>query len=340
MSRTDPQRPLHPHRGIQQPRSGTPLRLPGSIRRTSTVDMLRPDGLRGPVVVDARARDLITGPDGVAGDEELTTLRAEIDVAAGRLLRRIDADPPEPGLQELTGAVVGPGFRGKVAGAVAGHRAAATRLHLLLDDLPVANLVSGYALQAGGAIRPGTRVPLSGMPDLCSGWRSGGTIMVELERAGLPPLVTGPPAPDLADVDDPLGWHRCDPMPAHTVRRTRRLDLRVEGGTVILDSLFRDSHVGADGEETVIHEYGVRGRANRAGWSILSLVATPHVLPWQECPVAAGSAGRLAGSDLRSLREEVKAGFVGTSTCTHLNDQLRQLGDVPALTARLLEAQS
>ena len=60
---------------------------------------------------------------------------------------------------------------------------------------------------------------------------------------------------------------------------------------------------------------------------------TPRVLPYVECPSAAASAARLAGQDLDALRERVRADFVGTTTCTHLNDLLRSLEDVRALWA-------
>ena len=57
---------LHPRHGIHAPTSGTPERAPGSVRRTETMDMVRPDGLLGPLVLTGRARDMRTGLDGVA----------------------------------------------------------------------------------------------------------------------------------------------------------------------------------------------------------------------------------------------------------------------------------
>ena len=59
------------------------------------------------------------------------------------------------------------------------------------------------------------------------------------------------------------------------------------------------------------------------------------MLPWFECPEAAGSAERLVGRPLDGLRASVRAEFLGTSTCTHLNDALRALEDVPALVRHL-----
>ena len=55
------------------------------------------------------------------------------------------------------------------------------------------------------------------------------------------------------------------------------------------------------------------------------------MLPWQECPGAIGSAARIEGMTLSELRDRVRGEFVGTSTCTHLNDTLRAIADLDAL---------
>jgi hypothetical protein len=74
---------------------------------------------------------------------------------------------------------------------------------------------------------------------------------------------------------------------------------------------------------------------DRTTMSVVSCEATPRVLPWRECPEAAASARRLAGWPVQGLRPEVRARFVGPSTCTHLNDVLRGLEDVEWLVAEL-----
>jgi hypothetical protein len=56
------------------------------------------------------------------------------------------------------------------------------------------------------------------------------------------------------------------------------------------------------------------------------------VLPWQECPGAIGSATRIQGMTLSAMRDRVRAEFVGISTCTHLNDTLRAIADLDALS--------
>jgi hypothetical protein len=64
---------------------------------------------------------------------------------------------------------------------------------------------------------------------------------------------------------------------------------------------------------------------------IVESVATPRVLPWQECPGAVASAGRITGMTLQELHFRVRQELSGTSTCTHLNDLLRSIADAEAL---------
>ena len=59
------------------------------------------------------------------------------------------------------------------------------------------------------------------------------------------------------------------------------------------------------------------------------------MLPYRECPTAAGNAPRLVGSRLPELREKVLTDLRGTLGCTHLNDALRALAEVPHLVQRL-----
>ena len=323
--------PLHPRHGIHEPTAGTPARRPGSVRRTSTVDMLRPNGLLGRVVVDARARDARTGADGGIETRAETALSAEIDFTGGWILRRIESDPFEPRLGTLLGDTVGGGFRRRVQAALPDEYSRATRLHLLLDDFPVATLVSGYALGAGGIQPTAEALERRTTADLCSGWRSGGTIMIGIQRDREIPVVTGPEAPSLDAGDDPDAWHQRPPLTAHAVRRARRLDVWPGDGVIEVDSLYRDSHVDPDGREAVIHEYTLRGQVDAVDFTVRSMVATPRVLPWLECPAAAASAQRLAGQDVRTLRPLVRTEFTGISTCTHLNDQMRELADVPSV---------
>ena len=346
------ERTLHPRHGIHAPTAGTPPRPPGSLRRTSTIDMLRPDGLFGPLVLAGRARDLLTDPDGAATAVGVSACTGRVDFMAGRLLTEVTSEPDRPGLQALLGQRVSSGFRAALQAADPGLAADNSLLNLLLDDFPVATLVSGHAIGAGMtgngrtvlSLAEATRQPRAEGPppgfapasarpafirNLCAGFADGGTIMNGVDTNGRPPVVTGPEAPELT-TDDELGWHELAPLPPGAMRRSRRLDLQ-PGPLASIDVLFRDSHVDDEGLETIVHEYTISATLDTAAGVLVSCAATPRVLPWVECPAAALSAGRLAGAPVAGLRQHVRDTFLGTSTCTHLNDTLRSLEDLPAL---------
>jgi Protein of unknown function (DUF2889) len=214
----------------------------------------------------------------------------------------------------------------------------------------VATLVSGYAVGFADGLapadddgRPWRRA--EGMAelqvaDLCAGFQAGGTIMrarADGTRGG-GAHVTGPVAPSLERPDDPWSWHEFGELAVDGMRRRRRIDLRRstdDPRAIEIDELFRDSHLGDDGFETIIHEYVVTAAVDSETGAFLRAEAIPHVLPWYECPQAAGSAGRLVGRPLEGLRPAVRAEFLGPTTCTHLNDTLRALEDIGTLAAAL-----
>lgn len=59
----------------------------------------------------------------------------------------------------------------------------------------------------------------------------------------------------------------------------------------------------------------------------------PRSLPYDECPLAVHNVTALAGTPLRTT---VLGRLRGPLGCTHLNDMLRTLADVPELARRLL----
>ena len=325
---------LHPGHGTHDPTSGTPERVPGSVRRTATTDMLRPDGLEGVLVLRGAARDLVTHLDGHAEEAATATMRAEVDYTDSWALRLLDTAPARPALAAVLGEGAGSGLRGRLRRADPDLSATprGNLLHQLLDDIPVTTLVSGLAYAAGRAHARGGRGerptgrPLFGR-DNCAGFADGGVLMAQVDRIGIPPLATGPPAGELR-TEDELGWHELADLPVHGMRRMRRTDV-VPGPVTTVDVLFRDSHVRPDGVETVIHEYTLTATVDEG--VVRTLDARPQVLPWAECPAAAASARRLQGMPLAGLRSHVRATFAGTSTCTHLNDTLRSLEDVTEL---------
>lgn len=316
--------------GPQDPATATPPRAPGSARRTSSVDVTRPEGPGGPIVVEGHARDAITLAADLPPVCTDVTLRATLDPFQEMV--RVVADPPEPALATLVGRRAVSGFRAAAADAVPEHRRAASLLYLLLDDLPVVTLVSGYALQRAGLIPEAPRSVYEPSVDLCSGWAADATIMRTIDQRGTPPMTLGPPAPVLDRPDDPDGWHRIPAATPRTVRRRRRIDVGF-GDELVVDAMFRDSHFDDDGNESAVHEYSLHAVVDPETLVVHDIRATPRVLPYVECPAAAASAARLVGFHLDDVRDRVRAELVGTSTCTHLNDLLRSLEDVRGLDA-------
>jgi hypothetical protein len=314
------------------PSSAALTRLGPSIRRTSHIDM-HVQGNGREVILDGAARDIAT----TSADSDVVgsaTVSAHLDHEA--LLISLELDPVTNPVEPLLGRQVGPGFREAVHSAFADDVAAGTPLALLLDDLPVAALISGYARLYTGDI-PGDEAAMFMKSDICSGWRSDGTMLVSVRAGGGVPVTIGPSAPTIADdmALDHLGWHAIGQLPPGSMRRRRLVDVRDFDDVWNVQAMFRDTHVDATGTETVLHEYTLTARVDRETGVFTECAAVPRVLPWVECPVAASSADRLVGQPVAEVRNFVKSDLRGVSTCTHLNDLLRSLGDVPSLAARI-----
>ncbi|MGD9704573.1 MAG: DUF2889 domain-containing protein [Acidimicrobiia bacterium] len=280
------------------------------------------------------ARDLVTSSSGIDVVDE-ATVRADVD--AGGRLASLDISPSSHPVEPLLGRLVGSGFRDAVHEAFPDDVAAGTALALLLDDLPVATLISGYARLYLGEI-PADSMGPNMKADICSGWRSSGTMMLSVRSGNGVPVTVGPTAPTIAAErsDDPFGWHDIGPLAVGAMRRRRLVDVHRDGaGALDVTAMFRDTHVLPDGTETVLHEYVVTGSVDPVAGVFTSCSAVPRVLPYVECPVAAASADRLVGLRVDAARTFVRSELRGTSTCTHLNDLLRSLGDIDSLSATL-----
>lgn len=323
MSVSQASRPVLPS-AMNAPESSEFPRVPGSIRRTSHVDMIFGAlglGIRG------FARDLVTFTEGhqVVDEAEMSAL---LDPA--KSLVNLDSIPERP-LHSLLGRLVGSGFRDAVQQAVPDDVAQCSALALLLDDLPVAALISGYTLLYTDSI-PGAVHANSVKADICSGWRTGGTMMASIGEYGRIPVPAGPPVPPMDTGGDPLGWHTLEPLGPSAMRRRRMVDITV-GSALVVRAMFRDTHSDTAGTETVLHEYSLTATIDAATSRFITCDAIPRVLPWVECPVAAASATRLVGHHVADVRSLVRSDLRGTSTCTHLNDLIRSLGDIDALAA-------
>ncbi|HXZ61129.1 MAG TPA: DUF2889 domain-containing protein, partial [Acidimicrobiales bacterium] len=290
-----------------------------------------------PLPVSGAARDLRTVSGGTQPDVVgEVTVQAVFDT--DRSLTKLRSEPSTPWVEQLLGTRAGGGFRRRLAHVVS-ERDAGSLLRQLLDDMPAAVLISGYGfmrLARRQGLDPRTLTPpdmLARMVDLCSGWRAGGTAMDSVAAGHGVPLQDCPPVP-AQHGDDPWAFHPVPELAPDAMRRRRCLDVAPgdENGISVW-ATFRDSVGEPEGGEAVLHEYTAEATV-RAG-VVTAVAAQPRVLPFPECPAAADNVGRLVGMPLADLAVAVPELIAGTDCCTHLNDLLRALGGLAALSGSL-----
>jgi len=325
--------------GLRDPLHGVPARPPGSVRRTMHVDVGPRGAWSSPLAMEGGARDLRTGGSGPEDVAVVAEARVEAGFDVGRRLESLTTVPEASWAQSLVGARAGGGFRRHLDGAVPAAEAGSL-LRQVLDDMPAAALISGYAwmrLARREGHHPASLMPegaLDRMTDLCSGWRAGGMAVRSVAEHRGVPVQDCPPAPAL-EAGDPLAWHPTGVLELDWMRRRRCLDVAVgSDGAFRIWAMFRDTVGEGGGEELVLHEYVVR--ASGADGILERVEAEPRVLPFPECPGAADAVGALVGKEVRTLAAAVPDTLAGIASCTHLNDLLRALGGVGDLlvTAR------
>jgi hypothetical protein len=172
------------------------------------------------------------------------------------------------------------------------------------------------------------------MEGVCTGFRPGSSALAPDGTSN--PDQNSAPVPDLRNPDDPDGWHGFTDQTGQVgMRRARRIDVWLDGPLIRIDSGFQDSATNREGGRTAVHEYRLSATADRETRTLASVEAVACVLPYPECPAAAANAPRMVGARLADLREKVLTDLRGTAGCTHLNDALRALAEVPALADRL-----
>lgn len=304
-----------------------------------------PGGRGSQLRLDGRARDLLTPTSG-----EPVVLR-EDEMSAGVSLERtiedISATPTRRALGRLVGAQAGGGLRRTIDEVLPDERTEGTPLHLLLDDVAGASLIAGFAWsrwtdvwtrdKAGAeelAAAAARYVPRR-MEGICAGFRPGSGALTEGGFVNPERRHNVAEVPPLADVGDEIGWHHLESHPEVAMRRARRIDVWNEGDDLVIDAMFRDSCWNPDGSEVAVHEYRLDAAVAARTGLVRSVVAEPRVLPFAECPAAAPNAGRLVGTPVGDLRAAVLDRLRSTDCCTHLNDALRSLAEVPILAAAL-----
>lgn len=321
------------------PRPEFPAREPSSVRRLMHLDYDWIDSVD--VHVIGAARDEVTDSEGVTRVEHESSVKVETD---GGLIANLRIAPFAFDVTPLIGQPLRQGFRARVRPL---YDARGATLGLLLDDLPGAMIAAGYVLAMERTVGPGTpRDSLSArdgdevpsgfhQADLCSGWRSDGTMMIAVRAGAVLPFEPIAPVPERPEGAD--GWPEPS-IPVPGLRRHRRIDVVPNDNMWRVDAWFRDTYRSSTGDHGSLHEYTVDLVVDARTQTVLDVRAIPHALPWLECPAAADAVGKLVGEPIETLRSTVPKLLRGIESCTHLTNELRELADLRYLVDSLPRA--
>lgn len=323
------------------PAGHAPLRRPCSVRRTSSIDVVWPEGYGGRMQFDGRCRDIMTP---AAGGEPLPLAEDAVRavMAFDRTVEAIESFPARPNIGVLVG-IDGGRLRHHLGDAIREDRAAGRPLYQLLDDLVGASLVAPWAWSRWTPEWRRRYFPADEeqarllrkkrMEGVCTGFRPGSSAFDDVWGRDQ----SCHPVGELSHPDDQAGWHALPtPAPQASLRRARRMDAWLDG-SLRLEAHFQDSALTPDGTRVAVHEYTLHADADPETLELLDVHADPRILPNPECPEAVDNIARLVGSPLPRLRALALTELRGVLGCTHLNDALRALADMPKV-ARALSA--
>ncbi len=284
-----------------------------------------------------RGRDLLTPADGDPRPVALDHVTMEID---RQTITSVESRRQHRGVQALLGSSTARGARAALGAALGGETA--SLLRFILDDVPIVTRVGGIAWSQherpastggeGSQESSAVRERIRHGPTICSGLRAGGYKDISFDRGIVWPhhfRLAG----ELMEPRDPWAWHEIDPAPSICFRCRRRMDVSSDGsGMFQVDAHYRDSVWGNKNTELALHEYSMRAAVVAATGTLHSISVEPRVLPFPECPTVSKHASILEGSLVIDFSTSVGRRLRGLECCTHLNDMLRGLVEVPGLT--------
>lgn len=323
----------------RQTANPAPVRPLGSVRRTSSIDVSWPDGIEGERLFVGRVRDYATPATGGAG-RVLGEAETQARINADKTITAIDANPAPEALAQLVGQRAGGHLRMFIREIMPELIERGDPLYLALDDLSGTALVSAFAwsqwyddwaARIQEAMTPEElQKHMIQRVNVCWGLKEGNS---GLSPGGPPRSVADADAGQLVNPADPEGWHALPEADGPGFRRARRIDLwrEADSGLIRVDAAFQDSARRKDGGRVAIHEYNLAATIDPASGELLSLAPEARILPFSECPGAVHNTQRLIGARIADIREDVLARLRGPEGCTHLNDALRALAEVPRL---------
>lgn len=328
----------------RQTANPAPFRPRDSVRRTTSIDVSWPDGPEGQRLLIGRARDFLT-PSGGEG-RVLAEGEFQLRMTQDKTITAITAKPSPARIGELVGERGGGHLRSVLRDKLPELIERVDPLYLVLDDISGSALVSAFAWSQwypDFAEKFRTSMPpgqfekmMEERANICWGLQEGNS---GLAVDGTQKNVADADAGDLRNPEDPLGWHDLPEADGPGFRRARRIDVihDDDAGLIRIDSAFQDSAKVREGGRVAIHEYRLTATVAAETLEILTLEPEARILPFSECPGAIHNTARLVGKRLPEIRDEVLALLRGPQGCTHLNDALRALADVPRLAETLRE---
>ena len=320
------------------PAGTSPLRRANSIRRTSSLDVSWPDGWRKTARYDGRCRDIHTPPTGgdplILGEDCLSAALS----AEGRI-ESIASTPAHPQLDMLLGKGRGDNLRRLIDKVLPAERDAGSGLYLLLDDLVGFSLVSSWVWSTGGQ-GPTSSYPesekdrqaiaqhMASIEGVCIGFAPGSNALSSAGRKDNSSSVV-----PLLNPADTQGFHILPQQDGISMRRARRIDVWRDN-RILIDATFQDSATIPGRGRVGVHEYVLKASVHPETLVLLTVDAQQCILPFPECHEAPQYINRLVGTPMQELRRTVPLELRRTLGCTHLNDALRALAEVPALLAR------
>jgi hypothetical protein len=222
--------------------------------------------------------------------------------------------------------------------------AAGEPIYLPLDDISGTSLVSAFAWSQwhdNWQERLRERIGsedfeqlLAQRVNVCWGLQAGNTGVSGHEHGHIAEADAG----DVRNPADPQGWHELPESDGPGFRRARRIDVTRDdaAGVIRINAAFQDSAKRKTKGRVAIHEYDLDATVDLASGKLLTLTPHPRILPFGECPGAVHNTQRLIGRQIGEIRDAVLEQLRGPQGCTHLNDALRALAEVPKLAGYLV----
>jgi len=322
-----------------------PTRPGNSVRRTSSIDVSWPDGETGGRLFIGRVRDYLTPVAGAPG-RTLDQAEFRARLTEDKTITAMEVTPSFAGAERLVGMRGGNHLRLFIKETMPELIESGAPIYLALDDISGTALVSAFAWSHwhGDFLermreRMGEEELAKLMSDrvnVCWGLQEGNS---GISGDGPKRDVAETDAGDVRNPADPEGWHELYDPQGPGFRRARRIDVtRDPSGLIRVDAAFQDSVAIKTGGRGAIHEYNLRVTADADTLEILTLEPEARILPFSECPGAIHNAKRLIGTRITDVRQSVLAELRGPEGCTHLNDALRALAEVPKLAGYLQPA--